>query len=89
MAFRSHPVLKAFEKWRQALSTLRMTSAQVVETSAHVIINSNSQDYSRPNDPTPWTLSNLVYIDFLSERSVAVFIGSLRNEDDDGYEDFI
>jgi len=32
--------------------TLKMTSAQVVETSVNVISNSPSQDYTHPDDRT-------------------------------------
>ena len=34
------------------LLTLKMTSAQVVETSVNVISNSPSQDYTHPDDRT-------------------------------------
>ena len=33
--------------------TLKMTSAQVVETSVNVTLNSPSQDYTHPDDRTP------------------------------------
>ena len=40
-----------FEIFRVNL-TLKMTSAQVVETSVNVISNSPSQDYTHPDDRT-------------------------------------
>ena len=35
------------------MATLKMTSAQVVETSVNVTLNSPSQDYTHPDDRTP------------------------------------
>ena len=40
--------------------TLKMTSAQVVETSVNVISNSPSQDYTHPDDRT--LLYDLFYV---------------------------
>ena len=66
--------------------TLKMTSAQVVETSVNVISNSRSQDYTHPdgrtllNDMTPgfkpFTISlstvliSIAFIEFLTPYSV-------------------
>ena len=41
--------------------TLKMTSAQVVETSVNVISNSPSQDYTHPDDRTLLNESASVY----------------------------
>ena len=48
--------------------TLKMASAQVVETSANVITNRPSQDYTHPDDHTSPTNA------FESDRSYYVFV---------------
>ena len=40
--------------------TLKMTSAQVVETSVNVTLNSPSQDYTHPDDRTPLSYNSSV-----------------------------
>ena len=47
----SHPQSQESESSQSHL-TLKMTSAQVVETSVNVISNSPSQDYTHPDDRT-------------------------------------
>ena len=49
--------------------TLKMTSAQVVETSVNVISNSPSQDYTHPDDRT------LLYeIDYFCPKRVQMIV---------------
>ena len=46
--------------------TLKMTSAQVVETSVNVTLNSPSQDYTHPDDRTPLSYVNYMQCTLLS-----------------------
>ena len=47
-----------------------MTSAQVVETSVNVTLNSPSQDYTHPDDRTPLSYEMLISNRFLSKVAV-------------------
>ena len=47
------PERKSSSESSQSLLTLMMASAQVVETSVNVTLNSPSQDYNHPDDRTP------------------------------------
>ena len=46
--------------------TLKMTTAQVVETSV-TVTNSSFQNYTHPDDHTTRTVSNLLLVLFLSD----------------------
>ena len=59
--------------------TLKMTSAQVVETSVNVTLNSPSQDYPHPDDRTPLSYDILAMLVRVMRISVGMGMGTKMN----------